>query len=1178
MNDRRVLTAADENAITITAEFYEDGRKLNTGSSKIHRYELDLIVLDDITLDQLLHAIRQGIREKLQQLYRIDPEEMASNPAYDKMLERYEQMKLEAKRRFRDPAEIPQLETTGYKPPRRVRKDAKTADQDAEKLSQEKDDLYFWLVAWNVLHTCSEMYRKGYPERPCTKIRKSFYLKEYPPHPVVACGSIELKNWEDGTFLSMARNSQIWLEQTRHGGKTLRELGFATSSRVIFDPIAHHSAGALFETRNMELHVGKQVPFYEISDRADILDRPETTKILGPEPLQNPRKTRIRHSLLSGSAWLSLVAAFAAILMLLKPDAAYAIPLTAAWAAVCTIPAVLLYYALLDREHDNWRTGYEEYIRDLLRSIRKMQQADAQLMLETYEPVYDPATGVDLIERTIQVSKCIYSRRREHKDFLQVRLGLSCEGSQLTESKVVLEPASASQNFNHYRYQNIRCLRGKPFRVLLPQDPNPRKYDYDGTSGQLNDLPQELAAHYKWMDHVPVLLDIGRERLQTFWYEDASKSFLPLLQNLILDICVHHTPDDVQLVLFCPELGSVRDEQNFIRMFKHLPHFQQLLEDRSAFVFSNTQAQLVLDRLQKIRYEREKNKNREPYPHTVILVLEEYGLRQHPLSELLPDQQQETADVGFSFLFFTHFASKIPPYSSRVIKRTQQDDWFCVPHCMENPKIDRIVGLRDERRYRFLADALFPLTEAERNGEKQTRMHQAYRVLSALYHNHMDRSPLPSSCDLIRLLEEWSKAQELNARAVIVGSDGTRSRNPNPEYVQECWQRNYMAPVFLVPIGIGRNGAVGIALNDEPHGRHLLIAGDHASGKTQSLATVAISHCFHFRPSQVRLILADVTQHGLISQLLHQPHVEHSLHCGEANPVMYWNQLLEMLDAEKNRRMNRLILTGTPNIQSYNRRYADRTVQHDNIIPEWLIILDGWEKWRRLIPEQGVWESLTNRLTHWMKDAAQYGMHLILAANLAECPLSPGMLEQFSLRLCLKMEQKALSQIVTGSSFAASSQMPADGRAYLYDADTGTTEYLQMASIQSSRSSESANALRITHMDHRGRYKPLCSGYVPAGRNMPELADVQISELKQPQPARETERDNRLNLMVEETLQHIPSRPAVAEQKQLPTQRTPDRVLPEFANRIGLDISRKLPADWVDPRFMPEDFEDQGAG
>lgn len=1171
MNDRRVLTAADENAITITAEFYEDGRKLNTGSSKIHRYELDLIVMDDITLDQLLNGVRQGIREKLLQLYQLDPEEMGSNPAYDNMLQRYEQMKLEAKRRFRDQEEIPILETAGYKPPRRKRKTAETAPPEDTKLSAEKDELYFWMVAWNVFHTCTEMYRKGYPERPCTKIRKSFHLKEYPPHPVVACGSIALKNWEDGAFLSMARNSQIWLDQAHHGEKTLRELGFATSSRVIFDPIAHHSAGALFESRKMEVHVGKQVPFYEISDRADILDLPETVKILGPEPLQNPQQTKRRHFLLAASGWLALVAAFTAIMLLLNPESSYALPLTAAWAAVCTVPAVLLYYALRDRAYSRWRIGYEEYIRDLLRSIRKLQQADAQLMLETYEPVYDPATGDDLLERTIQVSKCIFSRRRDHKDFLQVRLGLSCEGSQLTESKIPLIPVSPEQRFNHCRYQNIRGLRGKPFRVLLPQEPNPQKFDYDGTFGQLNDLPQALAAHYKWLDHVPVLLDLHRERLQTFWYEDASKSFLPLLQNLILDICVHHAPEDVQLVLFCPELGSIRDEQNFIRMFKHLPHFQQLLEDRSAFVFSDTQAQTVLDRLQKIRYEREKAPDRAPGPHIVLLVLEEYGLRQHPLSELLPDGRQQPADNGFSFLFFTYFASRIPPYSSRVIKRTQENEWFCVPHCMENPKIDRIAGLRDERRYRFLADASFPLTEAERNGEKQTRMHQAFRVLSALYHSHMDRSTLPASCDLLRLLEEWSRAQELNTRAVILKPDGIRSHEPNPEYVQECWQRNSAASVFRVPIGIGRSGAVSLALNDTAHGRHLLIAGDHDAGKTQSLETVAISHCLHFRPSQVQLILADVTEHGLIAQLHRQPHVKQSLHCGEADPAACCSQLLDLLEKEKNRRMNRLILHGAPNIQSYNRRYPDSETQRDHIIPEWLIILDSWEKWHHLIPDQEVRQSLTHRLLNWMKDAARYGMHLILAANLEESPLSAEMLEQFSLRLCLKMSQKELSQLVTGSSFAASSKMPADGRAYLYDTQTGTTEYLQMASIETSQSRERADAPLITHMDHRGRYKPLCSGYVPTAWSMPEPLLPQ----KPAQPPRENAHDEKLDHMVEETLQHVSGQSAPSPQEQPPFQRTPDRVLPEFASRMGLDAPQKRPADWVDPRFMPEDFDTQ---
>lgn len=1181
MNDRRILTAADENAITITAEFYEDGRKLQTDTKRVHRYELDLIVSDEITLDQLLAGIRQGIREKLQQRHMIDPESMTSNEAYDRTLERYEQMQLEAKRRFREAEELPQLDTDGYRPPRHQRR---SGGRDGRKesrqiqLTPEQDELYYWLVSWNVFHRCMEMYRKGYPERPSTKVRKAFYLKEYPPHPVVACGSIDLKNWEDGTLLSMARNSQIWLEQQRHGGKTLRELGFATSSRIIFDPIVHHSAAALFEQRRMEVHVGEQVPYYEISDRPRMEERPEVVEILGPDTSPNQKKDRIRHGMFAGMGGLVLFSAIAAVIMFLELEAVYSRPLLMVFAVICAALGVFVYYALCDMEREGWRSGYEEYIRGLIRSIRELQQADAQLMLKAYEPVYDPATGIDLIERTLQVSKCIYSRRPEHEDFLQLRLGLACEGSRVTPSRITLRPMPSDRKFDHYRYQNIRDLRGKRFRVLLPGEAKPRQCDYDGTYGYLNDLPRELAEYYGWMDHVPVMLDVGKERLQTFWYEDADQSFLPLLQNMILDLCVHHAPEDVQLILFCPKLGGIRREQDFIRMFKHLPHFQMLLEDRSAFVFSDEQARLVLDRLQRIRYERNKLQEGKRGCHIVLMVLEEYGLRQHPLSELLPHGEQQNVDDGFSFLFFTHFASKIPPYSSRVIKRTREEEWFCIPHCMEHPRKDQVEGIRDERSYRFHADALFPLTEAERNGEKETRMHQAFRVLSALYHDHMDRSALPSSCDLIRLLEAWSKEQELDVRVSIAGADGVQERKPNPEYVQERWYRNRDESVLRVPIGIGCSGTAALALNDAQCGGHLLIAGDRGTGKTQSMVTAAFSHCIHYMPDQVRLILADVTQQGIISQMENQPHTEQCVHCGEADHAACLDGLLTMLEEEKAQRMKRLIMHNAADLRSYNRWCMTQAVSNDIRIPEWIIILDSWEKWRHLIPQQSVWESLTAKLVQWMKDADRCGMHLLLAVNPAECPLESELLEQFSLRLCLKTEQEALSQLVMGSSFAASAKMPADGRAYLYCVRTGATEYVQMASVGLNQSKGGADTVRITHMDHRGRYKPLCSGYTPGEwtkhKTTSEGSGEPVVVPQQDHRDREAERDGRVEQMLDKTLQNAPRKEEPLSQVPQAPKRTPDRVLPEFAEREALPRPGVRHVDWVDPRFAPENSRD----
>ena len=92
MNPMRILNASDENSILITAEFYEDGHRLRTERNRIHRYELDLIVPDDITLDELLRGIWGGICEQLKERHQISPDSLDSNPAYLETIRRFENM------------------------------------------------------------------------------------------------------------------------------------------------------------------------------------------------------------------------------------------------------------------------------------------------------------------------------------------------------------------------------------------------------------------------------------------------------------------------------------------------------------------------------------------------------------------------------------------------------------------------------------------------------------------------------------------------------------------------------------------------------------------------------------------------------------------------------------------------------------------------------------------------------------------------------------------------------------------------------------------------------------------------------------------------------------------------------------------------------------------------------
>ena len=72
----RMPMYTDDHTIMITAEFWENGYLLKNGQSRIQRFEVDLLVRQDMTLDRLLDALGRGIEKKLEEKYGIiSPEE-----------------------------------------------------------------------------------------------------------------------------------------------------------------------------------------------------------------------------------------------------------------------------------------------------------------------------------------------------------------------------------------------------------------------------------------------------------------------------------------------------------------------------------------------------------------------------------------------------------------------------------------------------------------------------------------------------------------------------------------------------------------------------------------------------------------------------------------------------------------------------------------------------------------------------------------------------------------------------------------------------------------------------------------------------------------------------------------------------------------------------------------------
>lgn len=1059
MNDRYFPTAQDENVILITAEFYEAGRKLKYDRKNIHMYELDLIVSADITLEQLLDAIDGGLRRKLSELYHVDPEKMSGNAAYDELHSRYEQMMQDsANFHGRKAADWSYRSSEGFRTERTAEVQMQMRESDPAPAAEEAE-LWRWLICWNVFDVCRMHYARGYPEYPINKIRKAFRIDLRPSHPVIACGGIDLRSWDEKSFLSLTPKKQIWLDQKNSGSKTLRQLGFLTSSRLIFDPIAYHSGGALIEEREIAVPIGETFPSALRTNRPAGRAADNCIRIKAPNPPPDQSHCRIWTGIASaavgipmlGGLWLTL----GQLPLSQQTDLAIFWVAFGAWCAM----TVLLSRRFANRNLVRWCSNYETYIRTCIEQIRQMQHKDVQLMRALYPPVYDPVDQQDLIGQACSLSGGINSRRPDHKDFLYVRVGLTTEGSHVTPSHFEIRGDMDDAAFSAYRYQNIRGMRGYPFRILLPGEPSQKTSLHDGTLAYLSELPQDLAKFYGYLDNAPVMLDLNRTRTAGFLYQDGKKGFGPLIRQMVMDLCFHHSPEDVQFVMFCPQIKDYRSQQDFIRPFKHLPHFQHLLQDRSPFLFSREQAKAVMDRLLQIH----NGLQGQHQAHIILLVMEDYGLRRHPLAELLPKTADgmTPADNSLTFVFFTHFASMLPAYCNFVVKRDMSNRWFYIPYSSEYMRTADPLDLWEERQYEFTADPFVPGEGGLIDSDSAVRMSKSMKILSALYHQTTVGDALPTRYDLITLLRAWN-----GANGQIPEEEHTNVFLQH--YAQQCWEANDGADHLMVPIGAGQNGAVVLELDGSTKRSHLLVTGSDRSGKTEALITVVFGLCIHYSPERVKMMLVDVDDTGILHRLGSQPHILETIDLGTGDPVSNWNRVMELLRQQIEERMQLLAWSSTRDIRAYNRiagKRADEAVR----MPELVVVLDHYEKLPKLLgltPEE-----LDQNILDVLEQADRCGIHLLLAIGEDSGGPTDALLEQLQIRLCLMLTDNGRSTRIIGSEMAASVRMPGAGRAYLHEADTGATDRVQVALCTDAGSADHQQRVQVTYMNHAGRYE-----------------------------------------------------------------------------------------------------------
>ena len=1063
-DSKKILSINEENAIFITAHFIGGAKKSGTNQMiPEDYYDIELIVNNDITCNQLMDAIRIGLEDKFDNY-----EDFSSKEFQDYIYNYY----------------VPTED-----------KGCKTLFKD----SKDKLDKDIYAACLRVYVDCYyEFYKK---------------IKTIDPHQKYTCtvsrGFINVGDMSDGDI----DKPKLYLIESDHGEKTLKELGFVSSSHINFDWTNTQNTGSLFkEDKDVIVKAFQdRKPSYNISDTPLYKLDVEPVKII--PPTEAPKKSKM-NMLVSILSPLLMMGAMLVARSFSGLDAFMNyLPMMLAM-VLSTVLVSLINIYVTNKNHKDavaeWKEHYQEYINDIVNEIEKKQKWDIEQLNIMNPPVFPDLNKVlSYKDKDIENEKClinmireingdIYSRNQQHPEYMSVRLGISSHHSQLVKSIFEIQGEKHEVIFSSARYEFVGGLNSLKFQIQLPKGQSHLPY--------LIDLPSDISNKYAYLHEAPVLVNI-KECGTLGLVFDESIEFQPFLENIILNLCFYHSPEDLQFVYFaksyqdyCREnpkadISKWEYEQRKIHRLKHLPHFRELLTDTnenkdiSSFAFDKDSASKILNKILEIlssRTQKSGEYQEKHFPQIIMIFEDEYDFKRHPVSEYLREYNGEDKypDYGINFIFCKRYFELLPKYCGQVIRATKNHKWFLLPHSQ--------LILRQNNHdihmenYEFTCDS-FDRDEIDFQ-EIHNRFNRSFKILSALYYDRIEQAgDVPSSVKLFEVVNKFIHDSEKQIQASSI-EKLDKLRNNIQEFIKKEWGENCsgtrdVTKSLAVPIGCrsdidGENSLVYLDLHEKADGPHMLVAGTTGSGKTETILTYLIMLCTYFTPKQVSLLLMDMKGAGFVKRIGNLPHVVGKVTDvdGDENDTSMeymLSRFLKSMASEVKRRKLMLSKMGVDAIDAYTKAknnidthikevlkldVHDATDEDERLnlerqikeiksledMPHLFLVIDEFTELMRFSNDNSDID-FKSEITSLARIGRSLGFHIILISQNIEGAITPDIRVNSKARLCLKVATTEASKEMIGRDLAASPLMPGNGRAYLLIGTGSRFEYFQSA-------------------------------------------------------------------------------------------------------------------------------------
>lgn len=603
----------------------------------------------------------------------------------------------------------------------------------------------------------------------------------------------------------------------------------------------------------------------------------------------------------------------------------------------------------------------------------KRQRRDHEAAVAAYQASYQGAlerTRQRLDQLTRQQRECYEENDPDLPQLIQIVSGDRKSHDEQLPAARLWERRPSDPDF-----LKLRMGRGDRPTSLTLKLPNVNEYNSDATESF------NLAAQFQTLRNVPVAVDL--RAVGSLGIAGPSGRSLNMLQTLLWQIVVHHSPSEVRIAAFWEATHDSSWE-----WLRWLPHTRPLDGDDSYRLLARYDRNPedlrgvagALSKELKRRAEDEQSSGGRPH---LIVVMSAHHLHrdQHPIFTqcisasgldvsaicLVPEVRDVPGECG-GYIDLNHSGSAA---HTRLGVAGLGGGYTLFS-----------ADLASSNDSEGLAKRLAPIELADVDGGRE----------------------MPRNVPLLPLL----------------GIEDAARYAP-----QRLWDD--MPADSWHPVAVGRRSAdepLEINLNEGVHGVHGMIAGATGAGKSELLLSFLMALAIRHSPDRLNFLLVDFKGGATFRDLEDLPHT-----AGMVTDLSGYlaERALIAMNSELDRRKRLLAKHGVPNIRAYRKggwEQADRT------LPNLMIAIDEFDEMIRDYPQ------FQDELIRVSKQGRSLGVHLLFATQQPSL-IKEGLQNNLSYWMSLRVNSREDSRAMVGLPDAALLGTDTPGRGYLRDKNVG---------------------------------------------------------------------------------------------------------------------------------------------